>query len=78
MRADAKKIIQIISNSNTQIDFNTLTPDADLRDIGADSLDMMNILLAVQEEYGLEIPDEKIEDLSSVSDICDFVNSVGK
>ena len=74
MKADPKAIIRIIQEADTKIDFNSFTEEADLRDIGADSLDMMTIILEVQTKYDLEIPDEQIENLISVSKICRYIN----
>jgi acyl carrier protein len=74
MKADAKAIIKIIQEAKTKIDFDSFNEQADLRDIGADSLDMMTIILEVQTKYDLEIPDEQIENLTSVSKICQYIN----
>ena len=74
MKADTKAIIKIIQEAKTKIDFDSFNEEADLRDIGADSLDMMTIILEVQTMYDLEIPDEQIENLTSVSKICQYIN----
>jgi acyl carrier protein len=74
MKADSKAIIRIIQEANTKIDFDSFNEEADLRDIGADSLDMMTIILEVQSNYNLEIPDEQIENLTSVLKICQYIN----
>lgn len=74
MKADPAVIIRIIQEANTKIDFDSFNEVADLRDIGADSLDMMTIILEVQTKYDLEIPDEQIENLTSVSKICRYIN----
>ena len=75
MKADAEKLILIIEKARTQIESSLLTPDADLREVGADSLDMMNIFLEVQEQFDIEIPDQEIGNLTTVIKICDFVNA---
>lgn len=67
------EIIELIKGANTMIDIDILTVDANLRDIGADSLDIMNILLAVQEKHDIEIPDEDVENLQTVSAICSYI-----
>ena len=68
-------LFKIIDEAGTQIDMEKLTPDADLISIGADSLDIMNVLLGVQEVTNVEVADDDIEKLSSVSQICEYVNS---
>lgn len=75
MKAKAEEIFRIIKDAETMIAPDKLTENADLRDIGADSLDMMNILLSIQEKYGVEVPDEDIEKLASISDICNYLNN---
>jgi acyl carrier protein len=73
MQVDPSEIIQIIKDSDTQVDMDALNFESDLRNIGADSLDMMNIFLAIQENYNVEIPDEEIENLPNVAAICRFL-----
>ena len=74
MKAQVEEIISLIKNANTVINIDELTADANLRDIGADSLDMMNILLAIQEKYTVEVPDEDLEKLISVNTIYTYIN----
>jgi acyl carrier protein len=74
MKADPEVIKRIIQEADTKIDFDSFNEVADLRDIGADSLDMMTIILEVQTKYDLEIPDDQIENLTSVSKICRYIN----
>ena len=48
-------------------------------DIGADSLDTVEILLAIENEFGIELKDEeKIEKLKTFKDIVDYVESLIK
>lgn len=56
------------------VDADAVTMDAEImKDLEADSLDAVEIILAVEEEYGIEIPDEDAEKLSSVSDIVNYI-----
>ena len=44
-----------------------VTPEADfVTDLGADSLDMVDVVMALEEEFGMEFPDEEIENLKTV------------
>ena len=45
-----------------------VTPDAGLDSLGADSLDLVEITMAVEEEFGIDIPDEEAEKLLTVQD----------
>jgi len=75
MKVKASEIIKLIEDAQTMIDIQKLDPDANLRDVGADSLDMMNILLAIQEQYGIEVPDEDIDKVQTINEICKYINT---
>jgi acyl carrier protein len=42
-------------------------------DLGADSLDTVELVMALEEEFGIEIPDEDAEKISSVSDAINYI-----
>ncbi len=49
------------------VDENQVTPEASfIDDLGADSLDTVELIMAFEEEFGLEIPDEEAENLTTV------------
>ncbi|HCC21346.1 MAG TPA: acyl carrier protein [Verrucomicrobiales bacterium] len=51
-------------------------PDAKfIDDLGADSLDTVELVMAFEEEFGIEVPDEDAEKLQSVGDVITYVNS---
>ena len=51
-----------------------VTPEAKISgDLGADSLDAVEIIMALEQEFGCEIPDEEIENVVSVQDAIDTV-----
>ena len=51
-----------------------VTPESKMiEDLGADSLDAVELVLAVEEEFGIEVPDEEAEKLISVGDIISHV-----
>jgi acyl carrier protein len=47
-------------------------------DLGADSLDIVELVMAMEEEFDLEIPDEAAEKLRTVGDVTKFLQSKGK
>jgi acyl carrier protein len=56
------------------VDEDKVQPDTHLmKDLEADSLDAVEIIMAIEEEYGIEIPDEDAEKFQKVSDLVDFV-----
>ncbi|MCZ6464330.1 MAG: acyl carrier protein [Proteobacteria bacterium] len=46
-----------------------------LDDLGADSLDVVELVMAIEETFGLEVPDEEIEALRTIGDVEKFVAS---
>lgn len=51
-------------------------PEAKLvEDLGADSLDAVELVMAIEEEFGIEVPDEEAEKLQAVGDILSYIDS---
>ena len=46
-------------------------------DLGADSLDLFELIMALEEEYGLEIPAEELTDLETVGDVVEYLKAKG-
>ena len=46
-------------------------------DLGADSLDLFELVMALEEEYGLEIPPQELSDLETVGDIIEYLKNKG-
>ena len=46
-----------------------------IEDLGADSLDTVELVMALEEEFGIEIPDEDAEKMSSVGDAIKYIES---
>lgn len=44
-----------------------------LEDLGADSLDIVELIMAFEEEFDIEIPDEEAESISTVQDAVDYI-----
>jgi acyl carrier protein len=64
----------IIQNARTKVNVERLANADNLRDAGADSLDMMTIVLDVSEKAGIEVPDEDVEELSSIDEIVAYIS----
>lgn len=53
-----------------------VTPSASfIEDLGADSLDIVELIMALEEEYNLEISDEEAEKIRTVQDVIDYIES---
>jgi len=71
----ASKITSIIAEK-LNIDAASINAQSTLQDLGADSLDMVDIIMKVEEEFGIEINDEDAEGLHNVQDVIDYVHSL--
>ncbi|MDI3317195.1 MAG: acyl carrier protein [Bacillota bacterium] len=61
---------------NLGVDEEKVTPDASfVEDLGADSLDTVELIMAFEEAFGLEIPDEDAEKISTVRDAVDYIKA---
>ena len=66
--------IKQISQDQLSIPQEKITPEAKfLEDLGADSLDTVELVMAVEEEFNVEIPDDKAEQLQSVGAVIQYV-----
>lgn len=53
-----------------------VTPEAKfVEDLGADSLDTVELVMAFEEEFDIEVPDEEAEKLQAVSDVISYITS---
>ena len=67
------RLVELIA-MNLDIDESRVTDDASsIDDLGADSLDTVELVMALEEEYGIEIDDEEAEVLKTFGDVHKFV-----
>jgi acyl carrier protein len=64
-------VCEQLNVSSEQVTPNALFTD----DLGADSLDIVELIMALEEEYNIEIPDEDAEKLKTVQDVITYVES---
>ena len=58
------------------VDENLVTPQASFtNDLGADSLDTVELVMAFEEEFGCEIPDEEKKKIATVQDAVDYIDA---
>ncbi len=71
-----EKVIDIIVEQ-LSVDKDKVVPSASfVDDLGADSLDLVELIMAMEEAFGIEIPDEVAEKITSVKDAIDHVQKV--
>ena len=46
-----------------------------LDDLGADSLDVVELVMALEEEFGIEVPDEDVENIRTIGDVVDYIGT---
>lgn len=69
------KLKQIIA-SQLRIDVQSIDDNTDvMEDLGADSLDIVEILMVIEEQFGVSIPDEDIVSLRCLSDLQAYIES---
>jgi acyl carrier protein len=61
------------------VDADEVTPDASfVEDLGADSLDQVELIMAFEEEFGVEISDDEAEKIRKVKDAVDYIEKRAK
>lgn len=55
------------------VDADNLTAETSFEELGADSLDLFELVMALEEEYGVEIPTEELETLKTIGDVEKYV-----
>ncbi len=64
-----KIIVEQLSAEESEV-----TPEASfIEDLGADSLDIVELIMALEEEFGVEIPDEDAEKIATVGDAVKYI-----
>ena len=74
---DIKAQIREIIVEQLSVEPQKVVPEASFTDdLGADSLDTVELVMAFEEKFGIEIPDEEAEKISTVQDAYDYISKV--
>lgn len=74
---DLESQVKEIISRQLMVDEDELTLDASyVEDLGADSLDTVEMIMEFEDEFGIEIPDEDAEDLTTVGESIDYLESL--
>ncbi len=70
-----EKVRDIIAEQ-LDVDKEQITPETNLmKDLEADSLDAVEIIMAIEDEFGIEIPDEQAEEFTEVQAIVNYIDA---
>jgi acyl carrier protein len=70
-----EKVKKIVADQ-LSVDADTVTPQSNFaNDLGADSLDTVELVMALEEEFDIEIPDEAAEKITTVQEAVDYINN---
>ena len=59
------------------VEEDTVTMEANIQnDLGADSLDIVDLVMSLEEEFDVEIPDDEIENIKAVGDIVKYIENI--
>ena len=68
-----EKLQEIIADQ-LELDVETVTPDSNiLDDLGADSLAVVDLIMSVEDEFSIEVPDEALENIRTVADMVKYI-----
>ena len=73
MAVDQAKIIKLIVEQLDADSNNISLEDSFMDDLGADSLDTVELIMAFEEEFDIEIPDEDAENIRTVGDVIKYL-----
>lgn len=74
MATNQERLIEIIAKQ-LGVDEDNVTPDASfMEDLGADSLDTVELVMALEEEFDIEIPDSDAEKIQTVQDALSYLD----
>ena len=73
--SDTADRVKKIVTEHLGVEADKVTEDAAfIDDLGADSLDIVELVMAFEEEFGVEIPDDAAEDIATVKDAIDYID----
>jgi len=76
MMADVFERIVQVTSEELAISEEEVTKDASfIDDLGADSLDVVELIMALEEEFDIEIPDEDAEEIATVGNAVDYIEA---
>lgn len=76
MKVTPEEILSVVERAGVSVDVSKLKGETSLSKAGIDSLEMMNVFLAIEEKFDIKIPDEDIDALDTIDDIIDYLRQL--
>ena len=68
--------VKVILAEQFDVEEDKVTADTDLQeDLGADSLDVVDLLMSIEDEFGVEVPDDEIENIKTVGSLVSYIEA---
>ena len=66
--------VKAILSEQFDVEEDTITPDTSItEDLGADSLDVVDLLMSIEDEFEIEIPDGEVENIKTVGELVSYI-----
>lgn len=68
--------VKAILSEQFDVEEDTITPETSItEDLGADSLDVVDLLMSIEDEFEIEIPDGEVENIKTVGELVSYIES---
>lgn len=68
--------VKAILSEQFDVEEDSITPETSIsEDLGADSLDVVDLLMSLEDEFEIEVPDEEIENIKTVGELVKYIES---
>jgi acyl carrier protein len=69
--------IRAILCEQLDLEESAVTMDSNIaEDLGADSLDVVDLIMSIEDEFAIEVPDDQIENIKTVGDVVNYIENV--
>ena len=70
------EIVKKILSEQFSVEEDSITANTNIaEDLGADSLDVVDILMSIEDEFEIEVPDEEIENIRTVGELVNYIKN---
>ncbi|HBO69763.1 MAG TPA: acyl carrier protein [Deltaproteobacteria bacterium] len=73
-----KRVKEIVAEQLGKDEAEVKSESSFIDDLGADSLDIVELVMAMEDEFGIEIPDEEAEKIKTVKDVVEYIKTHAK